>query len=401
MNVSIATHRTDLIDWCRSARVSTDGGDQFRSQPWMVGDEPLTAERLTKELLLADEVAVVLGYDVPLELALEVAAIVDRDHPHVSTILVAPSTPTLWRDALRSGVRDVVEPGALGADLPAALGRAYERSKRTSSLVPGAPLPPPQAPTGRIIVVMAPKGGCGKTTVASNLSAALAMLEPGRVAAVDLDAQFGDMSVALGLQPERTLTELCGASVLDATTVKLHLTPFDPGLFVLCGAAAPEEADAVHEHHVTSILKVLAREFAYVVVDTPAGIDERTLAAVEQASDLLLVSSFDVSSLRSLRKGIETLDKLGVVEPRRHLLLNRADAKVGLSVSDVEAVIGMPVGISIPSSRAVPLSMNMGTPLSKSDPASSVGREFTRLARALGAGVVPDGGARRWIRRDK
>lgn len=399
MSASVATVRSDLVEWCRAGLAAHPAVGALRQQTWSTGDEPMTAERLAKELLAYDESIVVLGHDVPLGLALDTAALIDRDHPAVSTILIAPAGPTIWRDALRVGVRDVVEPGALGTDLRGALDRAVERSSRTQ-LIAGSPLPPPQVQLGRVVVVMAPKGGCGKTTVAANLATALGALEPGRVVAVDLDVQFGDMAVALGLQPERTLTELTQAPTLDATTVKLHLTPFDPGLFVLCGSPQPEDADTVADHHVTSILRLLAREFAYVVVDTPAGLDERTLASIEQCTDLLLVSSFDVSSLRSLRKGIETLDKLGVVEPHRHLVLNRADAKVGLSVADVEAVIGMTVGTSIPSSRAVPLSMNMGTPLAKSDPGSPVGREFVRMARGLGAGA-PQEQQRRWLRRDK
>lgn len=386
MSAAIATSRNDLLEWCRAGLAPYPAIGDARQQPWLLGDEPMVADRLATELVALDDTIVVLGHDLPVALALEVATILDRDHPTVSTILVAPSDPSLWRDALRAGVRDVVEPGMLGTDLRPALERAVERSYRAAGLH-GSPLPPPQQPNGRVIVVIAPKGGCGKTTVASNLAAALGALEPGRVAAVDLDVQFGDLAVALGLQPERTLPELTQAGTLDATTVKLHLTPFDPGLYVLCGSAAPEDADLVADHHVTSIVRSLAREFAYVVVDTPAGIDLRTLAAVEQSTDLVFVSSLDVSSLRSLRKGIETLDRLGFVQQTRHVVLNRADAKVGLTLSDVETVLGMPVGVSIPSTRAVPLSMNMGTPLAKSEPGSAAGKEFVRLARTLGAGA--------------
>lgn len=396
MSTAVATGRSDLVEWCRAGLAAAAAFGDVRQQEWFASGEAMSAERLVKELVASDEDIVVLGHDVPLPLALDVAALLDREHPQVSTIMVAASSPTLWRDALRAGVRDVIEPGSLAHDLRAALDRAVERSQRVGA--GPAPAKPSTSSLGRVIVVVAPKGGCGKTTVASNLAAALGAVVPGEVVALDLDAQFGDLAVALGLQPERTLTELAQATTIDSTTVKLHLTPFDPGLFVLCSSSAPEEADIVAEHHVTSIIRLLAREFSFVVVDTPAGLDERTLAAIEQASDLLLVSSFDVSSLRSLRKGIETLDRLGVVAPSRHLVLNRADSKVGLSVADVEAVIGMPVGTALPSSRAVPLSMNMGVPLATSDPGSPLGREFARLASTLHTGA-PEEPTRRWKRR--
>ena len=164
---------------------------------------------------------------------------------------------------------------------------------------------------------------------------ALAERHPGRVVAVDLDLQFGDLGSALSLQPERTLAQLTQSAQLDITTVKLFLTPHEQRLFLLAGAKDPVEAEAIGHRHVAAVLPLLARHFDYVVVDTPAGLDERTLAALECASDLLLVSTLDVTSIRSLRKALDTLDELDIGAVRR-LVLNRADAKVGLEPSDAE-----------------------------------------------------------------
>ncbi len=111
----------------------------------------------------------------------------------------------------------------------------------------------------------------------------------------------------------------------------------------------------------------------------PAGLDERTLAAVECATDLLFVSSLDVTSIRSVRKVVDTLDKIGVTTPR-HFVLNRADAKVGLDVGDAATAVGLPVSCTIPSSRSIPLSMNVGTPIVKSEPKSPAALQFKLLA---------------------
>ena len=85
-----------------------------------------------------------------------------------------------------------------------------------------------------------------------------------------------------------------------------------------------------------------------MVVDTPAGLDDRTLAALECATDLLLVSSLDVTSIRSLRKAVEAMDALGVTK-QRHFVLNRADAKVGLRPVDAAEAVGWPIEAMIPS----------------------------------------------------
>lgn len=237
----------------------------------------------------------------------------------------------------------------------------------------------PQSRQTKVIVVVSPKGGSGKTAVSSNLAVALAQRHPGRVVAVDLDVQFGDLTMALSLTAEHTLAQLARTSQIDATTVKLHLTPAPNDLFVLAGANDPVDADSIGHEHVTRVLPVLAENFDYVVVDTSAGLDERTLAALECATDLLLVSSLDVTSIRSLRKAVDALDHMGITADRR-LVLNRADSKVGLNPSDAEEVMGMTIACAIPSSREIPLSLNLGTPVVISKPKSPVANQLQQLA---------------------
>ena len=240
--------------------------------------------------------------------------------------------------------------------------------------------PAQQQHQAKVIVVLSPKGGSGKTAVTSNLAVALAQRHPGRVVAVDLDVQFGDLSSALSLTSERTLAQLSRATNIDATTVKLHLTAAERGLFVLAGARDPADADSIKHTHVSAVLDVLAQNFDYVVVDTPAGLDELTLAALERATDLLLVSSLDVTSIRSLRKALDALDHIRIKADRK-LVLNRSDSKVGLNPSDAEEAIGMKISCSIPSSREIPLSLNLGTQVVISEPKSAVARQLQELAQ--------------------
>jgi pilus assembly protein CpaE len=271
---------------------------------------------------------------------------------------------------------------------------ALIQTRRTT----GQLLPPPVTKTGKVIVVISPKGGSGKTAIASNLAASLAMEFPGRVAALDLDVQFGDMCVSMGLHPEHNLAEVAHSSQVDATTVKLFLTPYDPGLYVLCGARTPAEADSVTHEHVSRIIALLAQDFDYVVVDTPAGLDDRTLAALELATDLLMVSSLDVTSIRSLRKAVEAMDALDVTRDR-HFVLNRADAKVGLNPTDAAEAVGWPIECLIPSAREIPLSMNVGTPVVKLDPRSAVAKQMRQLTHLFVPETKNDKRRRRLFRR--
>ena len=167
-------------------------------RPWRNGDDPFEASDIVAGIAATGDPAVVcVGDDVPLDLALQVATVADRDHrADMSVVLIAEPSADLWRDAVRAGVRDVVAPTTLDDELGRALGRALDWTARLGDHKVVADNTPT---TGRVIVVLSPKGGSGKTMLSSNLTAALAGAVDGPVALVDLDVQFGDTAFALGL----------------------------------------------------------------------------------------------------------------------------------------------------------------------------------------------------------
>ena len=121
----------------------------------------------------------------------------------------------------------------------------------------------------------------------------------------------------------------------DGASLKLHLTPYREGLFVLAAPVAPGEADEVGSDDLGRIIDMLATDFRYVVVDTDGGLGERTLTVLERATDYVFVCATDVLSVRGLAKEIEALDLIGMTTARRHFVLNRADARVGLDNEDI------------------------------------------------------------------
>jgi pilus assembly protein CpaE len=267
----------------------------------------------------------------------------------------------------------------IGHDMPPELAADVESALQEMGVNVKANGYSSQPRQSKVIVVISPKGGSGKTAVSSNLAVALAQRHPGRVVAVDLDVQFGDLGTALSLTPEHNLAQLARMSQIDATSVKLFLTPYEHGLYVLAGANDPVDADSISHAHVSTVVPMLAQNFDYVIIDTPAGLDERTLAAIECATDLLLVSSLDVTSIRSLRKEMDALEQMGDKTPRT-LVLNRADAKVGLNPSDAEEALGMPITCSVPASRELPLALNLGIPVVINDPKSAAAKQIQQLA---------------------
>jgi pilus assembly protein CpaE len=360
-------------------------------QPWRDAEEVrLDPEQVVKEAATNDAYVLCIGSDVSTDFALELATFADAHPSQMSVVMVGSPTAALWRDALRSGVRDLVDVKAVNAELAPAVRRGIDRVERLRELrIPSAvPIGPAK---GRIIVVLSPKGGSGKTMVASNLGATLGRASGESVVIVDLDVQFGDCASAFGLTPEHSIAQLSDISKIDPTALKAHLTLHEPsGVFVLCGSSAPEEGEAISDDHVFRILELLANDFAYVVVDTCAGLDERALAALELATDLVLVSSLDVSSIRSLGNAQQSLGRLNLRATNRYFVLNRADSKVGIEIGDVQSVLGMQTDAAIPSSRSVPLSMNQGRLIAIDEPSSNVAREIGRLTSAIAAAGASD-----------
>jgi pilus assembly protein CpaE len=306
-----------------------------------------------------------------------VATVIDEERPEVATVLVADPTAAVWEQALRAGVRALVAPDADEDETRNVFERVLETtSRRRHNLVAESGLSPAR---GRVITLVAPKGGVGKTFLSSNLAVGLAASGAGRVALVDLDLQFGDIADTLALQPDHTIGDLSSSvGGISATTLKVFLTPRGENLFVLAAPGSPAEGELVAMATVERTLRHLAEDFDFVIVDTCAGLSEATLAAIEVSTDLLYLCDLSVSSLRALRKVIDAVDALGF-DASRHFVLNRSDLEAGVSVDEAAGLVGLPVHAQVPVGKDVPLTMNQGIALVEQAPKSRVGRSLAAV----------------------
>jgi pilus assembly protein CpaE len=333
------------------------------------------------------ETLVVIGPEIPVDDALRFAAALRLTRPAVGVVLVREQVGVdvlTW--ALQAGVREVVP----GGDL-AALAAACQRSREVSRRMSGPAAPDGEPPRdGRIVTVFAAKGGCGKTTLAINLAMALA--KQGRVCIVDLDLAFGDVAISLQCDPVRTMVDaLPMAGHLDTAGAGSLLTTYGRRLDMLLAPVAPGDAERVPPTLVGELLAVLRGMFDHVVVDTPAQFSEHVLTAMDASAQHVLLTTPDVPALKNLRVALDMLDLLSYPRQIRSVVLNRADAKVGLSLDDVERVVRCPIAAYVPSSRAVPVSINRGTPITISNPAHPVSRAIVRFAQQRLAGAGPAG----------
>ena len=238
---------------------------------------------------------------------------------------------------------------------------------------------PSERAPARTVVVLGPKGGTGKTLTACNLGVLLANAGH-RTVLVDIDLQFGDVGLALGLRPDRTIYDLAtSGGTMDAAKVGDYLTRHDSGLEVLIGPARPDQAASVTVQMLLELYAILGTEFDYVVVDTPPGFTPEVIASIDLSTDLCVVGTLDTLSLKNTRLGLETISLMGYPEHQVSLVLNRAQTKVGITEEDVEAIVGRKPDVFIPSDRNIPRSVNEGSPISVSDPKSDAAKAFVAL----------------------
>lgn len=289
------------------------------------------------------------------------ASSIDRRYPNVGVVVMLEErTPDSVVQILRAGARDVVQLHAgdteLRESLDAVLALVAERQRSLRDRGNGPPR--------RVIVISSPKGGSGKTTIATNLAASAALKHPNKVLLIDLDTQFGDVASALGLEPEHSLADAAAIGVNERTALKVFLAVHDSGLTILGAPSSLSEAADLHDDDIKRTVAALIEEFPLVVVDTAAGIDEASLVAMEFATDVIFVTTPDVPAIRAVKKQLDALDQIGMNAPRRHLVINRSDARVGLNTTEIEETIGLEAGFLIPGSRQFPMSTNEGVPLS-------------------------------------
>ena len=325
---------------------------------------------------------VMFGPNVPLDDALQTAGWLQSRGSALSTILVTTGmSAEVLHAAMRAGVRDVL-PDTFTVDQ---LHEALDRSLGFAARLAGTPTAAaPSESRSKIITVFSTKGGCGKSVVASNLAMLLQKATGEGVALVDLDLQSGDLAIMLQLLPAWTIYDAAeNLERLDGDALAGYLTPHRSGIHLLSAPLEPALAETISGEGVQQILYLLAEQFPYVIVDGPALFTDQVIAALDISHECVLMASLDVPSVKNLKLALQTFSQLGIGRDRIHVVLNRADSKVGLRLQEVEKSLGTQVDVAIPSSREVPLSINQGTPLAGENRRSSVVTALSKLTERI------------------
>jgi pilus assembly protein CpaE len=297
-----------------------------------------------------------------------------REHTMSPIVLLAPaSEPSLLEQALAADVADALLLPQPAEGVIFAIRKVAARREAQSVDT-----------SGRIITVFSPKGGTGKTITATNLGVAVAVCHQQRTLLIDLDLQFGDAAVALGLEPQSTIYDLVTApGELDAEKLQGYTTHHECGLELVAAPSLPEEAELVAIPKLVRLLEVARESFDVVVVDTAPFLHGPVLTALDHSDELLLMATLDVPTLKNVRQSLQTLEQISFPSDRIALVLNRATAQAGIKRGDVEVALDRRVSYVIPDDPAAQLAVNRGLAVLLAEPESAFAQAVKQAAASL------------------
>lgn len=237
----------------------------------------------------------------------------------------------------------------------------------------------------RVLAVFSPKGGAGRTTIATNLALAIQRETGGRVCLVDANLQFGDVGVLLNLNPKnRSMLDAVEGGEPDGDIINSVLIDHSTGIRVLLAPPSPEGADLVTPTYLRKMVDHLRDSHNYVVVDLPSALNDHTLTVMDAADQIVVLTALEITTIKNVRLFLELADQLEYDRAKIRLVINRSDTAQGIRIGDVEASIRRSIdGTIVSDGRLAVLAVNRGVPFVISHPDGALSRDLTKLARTL------------------
>jgi pilus assembly protein CpaE len=300
--------------------------------------------------------------------------------------------------SLSAGAREFLVKPFSADEFSTTIRRVYERElirrEQVAAALPAVPAAPPlnaeDLGEHQIIGVFSPKGGAGRTTIATNLALALHRETGGRVCLVDANLQFGDVGVLLNLNPKnRSMLDAVEGGEPDAEITNSVVIDHSTGIRVLLAPPSPEGADLVTPAYLRKMVDHLRETHDFVVVDLPSALNDHSLGIMDAADQIVVLTALEITTIKNVRLFLEVADQLEYDRSKIRLVVNRSDSAQGIRIADVEASIRRSIdGMIVSDGRLAVLAVNRGVPFVVSHPDGALSRDITKLARTLAGDAI-------------
>jgi pilus assembly protein CpaE len=324
-----------------------------------------------------------ISMEEPVARALQTIEMLGSASPRAAIIVYSSlADAASVRRAMVAGARDFLIKPLKPEDVARAVYGILEQEERRRLQTEGES-PEPIA-RGTIVTIFGAKGGIGKTTIATNLSAALVNTTQANVTLVDMDTRFGDVAIMMDVAVEHSIADL-GRRIdqLDRESIKESLARHHTGVSILPAPLHPTEWRNLTPQHIEKIVDLLAQGNDWVVIDTPGTFNEIIAMTLELADIILLVTSMDIASIKDTALALEMLRAADVSEDKVKLVINHSTSANSLREEDVERVLEYQVTWRIPHDYNVASANQLGIPIVTAKPYARVSRAITDLAYDL------------------
>lgn len=237
----------------------------------------------------------------------------------------------------------------------------------------------------KIITIFGTKGGVGKSTISTNVAAALAKKTNEKVVLLDLDLQFGDVSVMMNLYPKRTIADLMKEiQSVDSELLEDYLVEHPSGLKVLAAPTSPEHAEYITSSNIEKIIKTFLENYKYIVIDLAPTFESVNLTVLDMSDKVFFVTTLDLPTIKNAKIGLRIMKSLEYDEDKLKLIINKNHRKYGISIADLEKIIKKKFSYIIPEDNvAVLKSVNKGRPFVLEQSHKPVARSIMEITDSI------------------
>jgi pilus assembly protein CpaE len=342
----------------------------------------MEAITLAKE---TDPQVIVTSLEEPIARSLQTIESVADVLPTVPIIAYSTiSDPNTIRRAMQIGINDYLVMPLKEEDLSRSIFTVLAQEERRQQRLTGEV---EAQGFGTVLTIFGAKGGIGKTTIATNVAAALVQKTGQSVVLVDLDTRFGDVAILMDVPADRSIADLAMPDEqIDREAVQSCVYNHSSGVEILPAPIRPSEWQSIHPGHIEKTVAVLAATHDYVVLDTPGTFNDIVSRALEMSTIVLLIATMDLASLKDTILALEMLRSWSFPAEKVKVVVNHTNESHTDARVDIRRILGKDVFWSIPYDRNISQATQLGMPIVVAKPKSKASESFTELAYAV-AGI--------------
>lgn len=236
---------------------------------------------------------------------------------------------------------------------------------------------------GEMIVFASAKGGVGKTVISVNTSVAIAK-KGFTTCILDGDFQFGDVNLAMDIQPKLTISDLVqDIKSLNSNILSNYLQNHESGVKILSAPLKPEYADLITSSVIETVCNTILEQNKYLIVDLGPGLTEHNVSFLEKADRIFLITDLEMAALKNTKLMLKTLEILELKEKTK-VVVNRGDMESVIKFRDVRGILGIDELFFISDNfKVVSKSLNIGTPFVIKKPNEKISSEINNFASEI------------------